>query len=187
MSNRTVKQNFLSTPGIARIGILAALAIGLSFVEFPIFPAAPFYKVDPSLVPVMLCGYAMGPGAGLVCLLIKDVLGIFLHSNTGFVGMLADFIMSGTYMLLAVGVYYVWKKGRVTALLGMLVGTVAMALAAIPANLYILFPIYGYTAGTDFLLSITVPFNLIKGAIITAITFLIYKPLSPILKGTQRR
>ena len=37
--------------------------------------------------------------------------------------------------------------------------------------------------GEKYILPFTVPFNLIKGAALTIITFLIYKPLSPILHG----
>jgi riboflavin transporter FmnP len=54
------------------------------------------------------------------------------------------------------------------------------------ANLYILFPAFGIPDGSKYIVPFTVPFNLIKGAALTLITFLIYKPLSPILHGLRR-
>ena len=78
------------------------------------------------------------------------------------------------------------KKTRVNALIGMVIGIVVMTAAAVLANLYILFPAYGVPNGEKYILPFTIPFNLIKGAALTVITFLIYKPLSPILHGKMR-
>jgi len=63
------------------------------------------------------------------------------------------------------------------------IGTLVMTAAAVLANLYILFPAFGIKNGGEYILPFTVPFNLIKGAALTAVTFLIYKPLSPVLHG----
>ena len=74
----------------------------------------------------------------------------------------------------------------VAALIGMIIGIAVMVAAATLANLYILFPAYGVPNGGEYILPFTIPFNLIKGAALTVITFLIYKPLSPILHGKMR-
>ncbi len=184
----TTRSNSVSklftTPYLARIAVLAALGAVLSLLEFPILPAAPFYKLDFSGVPVLLAGFSMGWPAGILTLLVKDLVGLLTHPSGGWVGQLADFIMLGAFTITSVGIYGL-NKTRMTALAGMITGIAAMTAIAALANLYILFPFYGIPEAkrAGLILPATVPFNLIKGAALTVVTFLIYKPLSPILKG----
>lgn len=182
VSNKT---KTLSTAGLTRIGVLAAAGAVLSMIEIVILPGAPFYKLDPSGLAVMLAGFSMGLPAGLLTLLIKDLAGLLIHPSGGWIGQLADFIALGSFLVPAVLIYF-RKKTRTNALIGMLIGTAVMAAAATLANLYILFPAYGIQNGGDYILPFTVPFNLIKGAVLTLITFVIYKPLSPILHAKLR-
>ncbi len=177
--------NPFTTQTIARIGILAALGAALSMLEFPILPAAPFYKLDPSGIPVLLAGFSMGLPAGMLTLLIKDLVGLLIHPSGGWVGQLADFIVLGAYTITTVTVYY-GNKTRFTALIGMILGVLIMTGIAAVANLYILFPFYHIPNGEALILPATIPFNLIKGVLLTIIPFLIYKPLSPLLKGRRR-
>ena len=179
------KSKLLSTAGMTRIAILAAVGVALSMIEFPIFAGAPFYKLDPSGLAVMLAGFSMGFPAGVLTLLIKDLVGLLVHPSGWWGGQLADFIALFAFFAPAALVYF-RKKTRMNALVGMIVGIVVMTVAAVLANLYILFPAYGVPNGEKYILPFTIPFNLIKGAALTIITFLIYKPLSPILHGKMR-
>ena len=179
------KPRILSTAGLTRIAILAAVGVALSMIEFPIFAGAPFYKLDPSGLAVMLAGFSMGFPAGVLTLLIKDLVSLLVHPSGGWVGQLADFIALFAFFAPAALVYF-RKKTRMNALIGMVIGIVIMTVAAVLANLYILFPAYGVPNGEKYILPFTIPFNLIKGAALTVITFLIYKPLSPILHGKMR-
>lgn len=179
------KAKLFSTGTMTRIGILAAAGVVLSLVEIVIFPGAPFYKLDPSGLAIMLAGFSMGFPAGALTLLIKNLVGLLVHPNGGWVGQLADFIALFAFMAPAVLIYQ-RKKNRWTALIGMMVGVVLMTGAAVLANLYIMFPAYGVPNGEKYIIPFTVPFNLVKGAALTLITFLIYKPLSPILHGKMR-
>ena len=61
----------LSTAYLTRIGILAAVGIALSMIEIVVLPGAPFYKLDPSGLAVMLAGFSMGFPAGVLTLLIE--------------------------------------------------------------------------------------------------------------------
>ena len=175
----------LSTAYLTRIGILAAVGIALSMIEIVVLPGAPFYKLDPSGLAVMLAGFSMGFPAGVLTLLIKDLVGLLVHPGGGWVGQLADFIALFAFFAPA-ALVYARKKTRVNALIGMIIGIVVMTIAATLANLYILFPAFGIPNGGDYILPFTIPFNLIKGAALTVITFLIYKPLSPILHGKMK-
>jgi len=110
----------------------------------------------------------------------------------------------GLMLILPAGLIYMKNKTRKTAIIGMAVGTVCMVIGGILANKWILFPFYmsafhmdmnkilgmvtvaGIDTETKLLLLITGPFNLIKGVVLSVLTALIYKPLSPILHGKVR-
>ncbi len=193
MSNR--KTN-LSVQYMTRIAILGALSAILFMIEVPVIA---FYKLDVSTLPALLGAFSMGPMAGLAILLIKNLFGL-LHSTSMYVGELADFIMGAAYVLPAALIYR-YRKSRSTALIGMIVGTVVMTLVAVLVNWKIMIPFYMTAYGMpmesivamaqsampfvdtewELLLYVTAPFNLLKGVILSALTFLLYKRLSPLL------
>jgi riboflavin transporter FmnP len=186
---------------LTTMAILAAIAAILFMLEIVVFPAVPFYKLDFSNLPVLLGAFAMGPVQGVLILAVKAVLGL-LHTTSGGVGELADFIV-GAAMVIPAGLIYHRKKSRKGALIGMLVGTLCAIAAAILANYFIMFPAFGITeealvamgskmfAGVTstwtFVFYITALFNLIKFVAISVVGYLIYKPLSPILHGHGKR
>lgn len=196
MSN--TKRSRLPVQYMTRIAILAALSAVLFLVlEIPIFGS--IYKLDFSNLPVLLAAFSMGPVPGLITLLMKDLIHLIFKgvSTTVGIGDLADFIMTAAFILPAVLIYQ-HKKSRKTALIGMLVGTLTMAAAALLVNALILFPFYMSAFHMDLpaiagmlgvksegmmgiLMATTLPFNLLKGAVISLLTFLIYKPLSSVL------
>ena len=196
----TNRKSLLTTRDMATISVLGAIASVLFHFEIVVFPAIPFYKMDFSNLPVLLGTFAMGPIQGLLVLAVKALLGL-LHSTSGGVGELADFLM-GAAMLLPVGLVYKHKKSRKTALLGMLLGTICAIIAAMLANYFILLPFFGVTEEAlvsmgsklfpqvtntvSFVIIVTGLFNLIKFLAISVVGFIIYKPLSPILHGRRK-
>lgn len=197
---KTTRRKRMSTRNLATMAILAAIAAVLFMLEIVVFPAVPFYKLDFSNLPVLLGAFAMGPVEGVIILLIKAVLGL-LHTTSGGVGELADFIV-GCGMVIPAGLIYHRNKSRGGALTGMITGTVCAVIAAIFANYFIMFPAFGITeealvgmgskmfAGVTstwtFVFYITALFNLIKFTAISIVGYLIYKPLSPILHGRRK-
>ncbi len=193
MSNTTGKP-LLSAGVMTRIAILAAAASILFLLEIPIVA---FYKLDLSNIPVLLGAFSMGTVPGLIILGLKSAIGL-LHSSSAGVGELADFLM-GAALLVPASLIYHRNKTRKNALIGMIVGTVCTAVVGVIVNKFIMLPFYmgafhmdmegiikaAKVSGIDtewkLLLLITGPFNLLKGAVLSAVTFLIYKPLSPIL------
>ena len=193
MSNR---KSTLSVQYMTRIAILGALSAILFMIEIPVVA---FYKLDVSTLPALLGAFSMGPMAGLAILAIKDVFGL-LHSGTMYVGELADFIMGAAYILPAALIYR-HKKSRKTALLGVITGTVAMTIVGVLVNWLIMIPFYMTAFGMpmesiigmaqsampfvdtewELLMYVTAPFNLLKGVVLSALTFLLYKRLSPLL------
>lgn len=196
MSNKSKK---LTTFHITGISILAALSAILFYFEIPVIL---FYKLDFSNLPILLGTFAYGPLSGMFILLIKDLTGL-LHSSTAGVGELADFLMSGVFVL-ASGLIYENLRTRKGALIGMLTGTVLATIMGVITNLYILVPLLIPENGLEvitkmgnsifssidtpfkFFLYITAPFNILKGLLICVITFIVYKRLSPILHGTRK-
>ena len=196
MTKRT--RQSLSTRDVATIAVLAAISAVLFMVEIPVVL---FYKLDLSNLPVLLGAFSMGPMQGTLILLVKSLLGL-LHSSSQGVGELADFLM-GLAMLLPAGLIYQRHKDRKGAILGMAVGTLVATLAGVLTNLYLMIPFYGVAFGMPveqivamgqslipavdselkFVFWITAPFNLLKWIVISVVTALIYKPLSPILHG----
>lgn len=197
-----MRQNKLSTKMITQIGMLGAIASVLMLFEFPIpFLAPGFYKMDLSEVPVLIGCFSMGPWAGLATELIKVLLNLVLNgTETAFVGEFANFAIGCAYILPA-GFIYKKVHNRKGALLGMLAGTVIMAGMGGIINAYIMLPLYSATmfpldkiilAGTavnaninslfTFVMFAVVPFNLLKGVLVSIIVFCIYKKISPILK-----
>jgi riboflavin transporter FmnP len=183
---------------ITTSGILAAIASILRYVEFSLPLLPPFLKIDFSNIPALIGGFALGPWAGAAILLIKNL--IYLPaSQTGGVGEIADFVVSLSLILPAAMIYGRARK-RSGALWGMALGVVLMSFLIGPLmNYFVLIPLYstfmplkqiielahaanpGIQDTWTYILYAVVPFNLFKSFVICAITYLLYKPLSPLL------
>ena len=192
------KNKVFSTRNLTRIAILAAAASILFLIEIPVVA---FDKLDLSNIPVLLGAFSMGTVPGLLILLLKSMIGL-LHSSSAGIGELADFLC-GAALVIPAGMIYHRSKTRKTALLGMAAGTACMVLISVAVNKWIMLPFYmgafhmdmegilsfANVAGVDseikLLLLITGPFNLLKGVVLSLVTGLIYKPLSPMLHGKR--
>jgi riboflavin transporter FmnP len=169
---------------MVKIGVLSALAYLIMFLEFPLPFFPPYLKIDLSDIPAIIGGFAFGPLAGVIVELIKNILHLITKTQTGGIGELANFL-TGASFVIASSIIYFRSKSKKTAIIGLSVGTVVMTAVMGLANYYILLPFYFGTAPTTanipLILTTTLPFNLIKGVIVSIITVLIYKSLSPIL------
>ena len=190
------KKKTLSVQYLTRIAVLTALSSILYMISIPIVA---FYSLDLSNLPVLLGAFSMGPVAGLIILGLKSLIGC-LTSSTMYVGELADFIMGAAFVLPAALIYQP-NKSRKGALIGMITGTVALILAGCLTNAYLLIPFYMKAFGMPMeaiigmcaqalpfvdtelkvILFVTAPFNLLKGVVLCVLTYMIYKPLSPLL------
>lgn len=177
--------------------MLSAVAAVLMFLEFnvPIMPG--FIKLDISELPALLASFSLGPIYGVAVCLVKNLVNL-THTSTGGVGELCNFLMGVTFVVPA-GLVYRKLKSRKGALIGSLIGSVIMAVISVPLNYFITYPIYtlfmpmegiigAYQLILPFvdnllqcLLIFNMPFTFVKGMLVVLITFLIYKPLSPIL------
>lgn len=194
--NASRKKKWFSVAVMTRIALLTAAASVLFLVEIPVVA---FYRLDLSNIPVLLGAFSMGTVPGILILGLKSLIGL-LHSSSAGIGELADFIM-GAALIIPASVIYHRNKTRKNALLGMAAGTVCMVIAGIAVNKWIMLPFYmkafhmdmeailafagvdGVDSELKLLLLITGPFNLLKGLVLSLVTGVIYKPLSPLLHG----
>lgn len=190
-----------NTRKITMIGMLSALAYVIMLFDFPITALVPsFVKMDFSELPALIGAFSMGPVEGVLICLVKNLIHL-TNSKTGGVGELSNFILGASFVFTA-GMIYKCKKNRKTAIIGSLVGALVMALISIPSNYYLTYPIYTKFMAIDEILAayqkinknvdglleclivFNAPFTFFKGLASVLITLLIYKKISPIIKGT---
>jgi riboflavin transporter FmnP len=190
---------------MVQIGMLGAVSVILMMFEIPLWFAPGFYKIDLSEIPVLIGAFALGPVAGGVIELVKVVLHIlFKGTTTAGVGDFANFLI-GCALVVPAGMIYRRKRSRKGAVIGMLVGTVFMVIVGCFLNAFVLLPVYGKAFGmpidaligmgsavnpaitslTTFVILAVAPFNLLKAVIVSIVTLVLYKYISPILKGNH--
>lgn len=187
-------------------GVMGAMAGILMMFEIPLVFLAPnFYKLDFSELPVMIGGLYLGPVGAVIIEVIKILLELVLRgTNTAFVGEFANFAVGCSLVLPAVIIYHT-KKTKARALLGLIVGTIVITVFGTFFNAVYLLPTFARLFGmpldtiigmgsaihasinnvTSFVILCVAPINLIKGVVISLLTLLLYKPLSPILHNVM--
>lgn len=187
---------------LVKLAMLSAAAVALMLFEFPLpFIAPPFYEIDFSEVPVLIGAFAFGPWAGAVIEGAKILLNLLINgTETAGVGELANLVLGIVFVVPAAWIYKKNKTKR-GALVGLAVGTASLLVIGCLVNVYLMLPAYGKAFGmpiaafvemaaaihpsidtvTEFALLCVMPFNLIKAILVSVITLLIYKKLSPIL------
>ena len=198
----TKSKKLLNVRNVVLMGMFGAIGAVLMLFEFPLpFIAPSFYGLDLSEIPVLVGTFAMGPVAGAVTEMVKILIKLVLKpTSTGFVGEFANFCI-GCALVLPAGIIYKLRKTKQGAIIGMVTGTVCMALVGAVLNALVMLPFYSnfmpleaiLQAGAainpaigsvwTFVFLAVAPFNLIKGALVSLITALIYKRISIMIHG----
>ena len=183
--------------------ILTAMAFVLMYLEVPLPFMPPFLKFDFSEIPVLVGAFSLGPVWGIVIELLKNLIHLPFSHTMG-IGELSNFI-TGSLFVGVSGLVYLKLHTRKGAAIAMAVGTIALAVIAVPIKAYITLPLYGAVMNypmaailessakvnplikdkTTLLFIAFVPFNLFKGIVVSAITFFIYKPVSKLIHKTR--
>ena len=192
----------IETREIVTIGMLGAIATVLMLFEIPLPFAPPFYEIDFSEVPVLVGCFALGPMAGVLIEFVKILLNFVVNGTaTAGVGELANFCIGCSFCIPA-GIIYKRNKTKKGAVIGLVSGTLIMTFLGCFINAYIMLPTYAKAfhipieglieMGTKVNASITdlftfvmfavVPFNLLKGVLVSVVVMLVYKKISPIIK-----
>nr|WP_036131307.1 ECF transporter S component [Lysinibacillus sphaericus] len=167
------------------IGVLSSISIVLMLFNFPLPPFPNFLQVDFSDVPALLAAIMMGPVAGILVELLKNMLDWLLSGSiTGVpVGHIANF---ATGVLFIIPVYFFYTKiQRVKGLIiGLLAGTVTMAVGMSLLNYVLFLPMYTLFLGMepvkgaslkDMIVLGILPFNLVKGVMVMSVTLLVFR------------
>ena len=196
------KRNSATMFNLTRCGLLSAMAVILFYIEIPVVA---FYKLDLSTLPAIMAGFAMGPWQGLAVIIIKNLVHV-LGTSTAGVGELADILVSCAFVIPA-SLIYRSSKTRKGAFKAMLVGSVAMIVAAMMVNYFILIPAYQVLMNlpleaiigmgqavlpfvdntVKLVIFITAPFNILKAVVLSFVTYLLYKRVSPLLHQKSGR
>jgi riboflavin transporter len=169
--------NRWSTRQLVTMALMCAIGALFAFVQIPLLPAAPFLTYDPSLVPAMVCGFVFGPASGFVVGSIAAVIhGLILGE---WVGSLMN-ICATLFFVVPAALIYKRLRTFKGAIAGLAVGCVVATLGAILANctLGVAFWYGSLDAIVPLLLPAVVPFNIIKTILNSALTLLVYKPVS---------
>lgn len=203
-----VKEPLFTTRKMAVTGMFSAIAMILMLFEFPLPFAPAFYELDFSELPVLVGAFAFGPMAGVLMEFVKVLLKLFVKgTSTAFVGDLANFAVGCSFIVPASAIY-AFRKNRKNAIIACISGTLVMTVFGTAFNAVYLLPAFAkmfhmpmeqilemgaavnplVSEGNiiSFVAACVAPMNLIKGASVSIITLLIYKPLSPIIKGVPR-
>ena len=191
---------------VSIIGICAAIATVLHILDFPLLFIAPeFYKLDFSELPVMLCGFYLGPSATVACEGVKILLKLLLKgTSTAFVGDFANFAVGCSLVLPATLIYHLGKSKK-SAVIGLILGTLMLTVFGSIFNAIYLLPKFSELFGLPldniiamgaaihpavadlptFVALCVAPLNLLKGGAISVLTLLLYKRVARPLFGNK--
>lgn len=192
----------LNTRNIVKIGMLSAVAFLLMLIQFPIPTLFPFFlKLDISELPALLGGFTLGPIAGSIIVLLKNLLLLAVRgSETSYVGELSNFIVGAAFVVPA-SILYLNNKSKRGAIYSLIAGILGMTIVACISNYYLIIPLFSKTLGFEsvmemaarsnkaivdmktYILYAVVPFNILKSMVVSIFTLLIYKRLSPLLRS----
>ena len=175
----------LSVKSFVTIGMLSSLAFLLMFIKFPIPPFPAWLTVDFSDIPALIAAILFGPIAGVLVELFKNALDyMVLGSEAGLpIGNMANFLAGITFVL---PTYFIYsrlksKRGLVAALS---IGTITMAVIMSILNYYAILPAYIFLLGffepmsnsamRHLVVAAVLPFNIIKGILVTIIFMLLF-------------
>jgi len=194
-----------NTRKVAIIGMFSAIAMILHLFDFPLPFAPEFYKLDFSELPILVGTFAFGPAAGVMMEFVKIMLKLMVKgTSTAFVGDLANFVIGCSFILPA-SIMYAFRKNKKSAVMACITGTLIMTVFGTAFNAVYLLPAFSKLYGipldqllamgtavnplagegsiVSFVVACVAPLNLVKGASVSLVTLLIYKPLSPIIKA----
>lgn len=184
---------------LAVCAMMSAISGILMILEFSV-PFVPFFlKLDISELPALITSFSLGPWYGIAVCLVKNLINL-PFTTTGGIGEIANFLI-GTVFVFTAGIIYRIKRDKKHAVAGSIAGSLIMGIISFPINYFITYPVYaklipletiielyqkifgGVNSLAECLFIFNVPFTAIKGFIVSAITILIYKKISPVIKG----
>ena len=184
-----------SVQALVSIGMMSSIAYVLMLLNFPIPPFPQFLMIDFSDIPALIAALIYGPAAGVLVELFKNVLDYFMTgSATGVpVGHVANFVAG---ILFVLPTYYIYKKLKTKKgmTIGLAAATVIMSVLMSILNYYVIMPAYTLFLNMPAMSSpdlrtmiVTgiLPFNIVKGLLITLVFMLVFTRMSSWIEKQQ--
>lgn len=183
------------------VALFAAIGLVLQFFSFPIMPTFSFLKIDFSDIPVLISMFLFGPLAGIVTAFLRSLLHLIMtgFSPENLVGDVASFFSTAVFTL---PIFYIFKRNKYqkgkNQILGVISGTLALTIFMSIANYFVITPLYLTFLGlnatqmlgmplANYILIGIVPFNLIKGFIVSVAFLVLHAKLLPWLSRKQHQ
>ncbi|MDE7265455.1 MAG: ECF transporter S component, partial [Clostridia bacterium] len=190
-------KNYFTATRIAYMAIFTAISYAIGLLDFSLMPASPvsFLKLDFSNVFVLIGGFSLGPTAGVIIAVLKELLHALTVGQTAFIGELANILIVLPYVLIP-SLIYKRRKGIKTVLWSVALGCVGQCLISLPVNYFLTFPAFykafggTWAAGQALFVKVwywALLFNFIKVLCISAVVIALYKPLSRLIKITGEK
>lgn len=198
-----MKKSSLSIKQISLIAIMSAIAAVLMVFDFPIVFIAPsFYRIDFSDLPCIIGSFALGPFCGAIMEILKILIKLIIKpTSTVFVGELSNLLCGLSYVVIA-GFIYNSHHNKKGALYSLIISSVVSIIVSLFINYFISIPFYAnlykisieeivklgqlifpfINSKATFVISCVLLFNTIKMVIVSSITFILYKKISPLVK-----
>lgn len=195
------RQTSLKTKKLVMMALLSAISFILMYIEMPIPGIFPdFLKIDISDIPAILGGMSFSPLVGVGIVVVKNVVHAITATTTSGVGELANTIIGGSYVFVLCFAYRKSKdiKGIVA---GIVLATLVMTFVGATINYFVMLPFYGQFMGLDaiiglgsainhritdllsFVLWMIVPFNILKGSLLSVCSVVLYKKMGHIINN----
>lgn len=192
-----------NTSKLVKIALFSVLAAGLTYLKFSLPLIPQWLEINFSDLPALMAGFGLGPIAGGVVILIKCLLKLMLQgTSTAFIGDLADLLM-GLAFVLPAAIIYKYKRNFKGAALGLAASILTFTLVGCALNYYVLMPLYirlyfgsaeqayavaakvnkNITNISTYVMYAVIPFNIIKGTMVSALSLLVYKRLSRLINA----
>ena len=168
----------MTTRYIAAVSMFAAVSYVAVLVAKVIPNVFGFLSYEPKDAVIVIAGLLFGPLTSVLISVIVSFIEMITISSTGPYGLLMNIVSSCAFAVPAAW-YYQRHRTQKDAVIGLGFGMLTMVAAMLLWN-YIITPLY---MGVDretvagMLMTVFLPFNLVKGGINAGLTLLLYKPI----------
>ena len=185
-NNQTNARSKMNTKSLAAIGMLCAIAFVAKLIS-SIFPmVSGFLSFDLKDVIIVIGGFMMGPMAAAIITVVVSLIEMVTISSTGLIGLVMNILSSCSFACVASVIYHRNRK-MTDAVVGLVSGVIAMTIVMLIWN-YLITPLYmsvprEVVAGM--LMTVFLPFNVVKGGINATLAMLLYKPIVTALRRAR--
>ena len=166
------------------MGMLCALAyVAVALIRVPVVA---FLKYEPKDVFLVIGAFLYGPLPGLAMTAAVSLVEMVTVSDTGLIGLVMNILSSGLFVVTASAVYQ-RRRTLPRAVIGLVAGAVAMTAGMLLWN-YLITPLYmavDRAAVAGMLLTVFLPFNLLKAGLNAALAVILYKSVAAALRAAR--